>query len=181
MDVFQELHAEQDAHMNEYIDTFFKDLEEMWGTRDAKDTDMAKEAIYCDPWSSPTPPSTPPTSPTRSVALFTGFPKTLPASSKPVTPHPQLHPQPRYLAPTSSYSRIIWDQCGFRVKKGERKITIERGLAVWADQHQLTYVGSDGLSWISWKVNGTFITGRWSAFVLWFLCTCTKVDPPSAI
>ncbi len=144
MDVFQEL-GREDSKMNQYMDTFFKDLESMWSDAGV---------IYSDPWVPP-----------RIQATET--------SVNPL-PVPPPTPTPRFRPPACPYARSIWDACGFRSACGERQVTIEDGLEQWATHHKLAFMGKDDHPWIEWKVGNTPVSGRWSAFVKWFLCCCTK-------
>lgn len=128
------------------MDQFFKDLEDMWG----KDG-----GFYYDP------PIT--------YYELQGQSLELPSPNSP----PRL-PTTYYKPPTNPYAMKIWSQCNFR-GKGERKGPIERGLFVWAANNHLRYM-KDDVEHINWEMNGTKICGTWSAFVLWFFCSCTKVD-----
>ncbi len=150
MDVFGELNKEADTRfmMDQYLDNFFQDLESMWSDAGV---------IYSDPWEPPrldkvdrTHPSAPP--------------------APPSTPN-----KPRYRPPACPYARSIWDACGFRATQGERQVTIEHGLVTWAETMKCAYIGKDEQPWITWRVGSTPVSGKWSAFVNWFLCCCTKV------
>ncbi len=165
MDVFEEIHAQQ--KLDEHIDGFFRDLEEMWGT---------KGAIYVDPFDiPPAPPSSPISHNPNPNTTTTTTTTTNPTLTLPQFPTSS----PRYLPPTpNSYARQIWDACKFRVgHPGERESTLERGLAKWANRNHLMHLDKDGEPAVTWSVQGnsTQITGRWSAFRLWFFCACTKV------
>ncbi len=104
--------------------------------------------IYCDP------------SPSASETKYT-----------PPTPIEE-----RYGCPSCPYAQSIWDACGFRSSRGERKRTIEYGLVDWAETQRCAYIGKDEQPWIRWRVGSTPVSGRWPAFVTWFLCSCTKVQ-----
>ena len=89
---------------------------------------------------------------------------------------PSIPEQPQYNRPTNRYAQSIWDACEFRRTCGEYQDTIEQGLIDWAKKNNCIYIGKDENHWIAWRVGSTPVSGRWSAFVSWFLCCCTKVE-----
>jgi hypothetical protein len=123
--------------------------------------DMWGNAIYCDP-----PDVQSDESPSFVVP--------------PLPPPPPKLPTSTYLPPTNPYALTIWVQCNFR-QKGEEKGTIKRELLAWATKNKYLSLRSDGVSYIDWEMNDTAIRGSWSAFVLWFFCSCpcTKVTTRS--
>jgi hypothetical protein len=140
---------EKEEEMNQTMDKFFTDLQDMWGTKDG--------ALYYDPFDSEPPQ-----------------PQPLAQQPQPQPPSPPRLPTSTYLPPTNPYALKIWRQCNFH-QKGERKGTIERGLLSWANKNEYRSVGNDGVPHIDWEMNGNKLCGTWSAFVLWFFCSCTKV------